>query len=390
MRARLVGWTAISLGLLAVGFVVVLLVYGLTNGASGATTTWANDLAFLAFMLAFSTVGALVAAKRPGNPIGWLLLGAVLCYAVGGAGVTVAGPAGSPDVLIAWAGAWAWGVGVGLAVVTLLVFPDGHLPSRRWRPVLWVAVAGIVAFVLGAGFGSRTIGDSDVPNPFVVAGPPGEALGALQEAFPLVFVAALLAVASVVVRFRRAHGIEREQLKWILYAATVVGIGLVAQIPISIAMAPDAAANASNAIATSAFACVPVAIGIAVLRYRLYDIDVLIRRTIVYGATTGAIAVAFFGGIVVLQAVLDPLTSGSELAVAASTLLSFALFQPLRRRFQSAVDRRFYRSRYDAVRTLDAFSVRLRDEVDLDAVRGGLLDAVRDTVQPADASVWLR
>jgi uncharacterized membrane protein YhaH (DUF805 family) len=314
----------------------------------------------------------------------------VLCYAVGGAGVTVAGPAGSLDVLIAWAGAWAWGVGVGLAVVTLLLFPDGHLPSRRWRPVLWVAVAGIVAFVLGAGFGSRTIGDSDVPNPFAVAGPPGEALGALQETFPLVFVAALLAVASVVVRFRRAHGIEREQLKWILYAATVVGIGLVAQIPISIAMAPDAAANASNAIATSAFACVPVAIGIAVLRYRLYDIDVLIRRTIVYGATTGAIAVAFFGGIVVLQAVLDPLTSGSELAVAASTLLSFALFQPLRRRFQSAVDRRFYRSRYDAARTLDAFSVRLRDEVDLDAVRGGLLDAVRDTVQPADASVWLR
>jgi hypothetical protein len=193
-----------------------------------------------------------------------------------------------------------------------------------------------------------------------------------------------------VVRFRRAHGIEREQLKWILYAATVVGIGLVAQIPISIAMAPDAAANASNAIATSAFACVPVAIGIAVLRYRLYDIDVLIRRTIVYGATTGAIAVAFFGGIVVLQAVLDPLTSGSELAVAASTLLSFALFQPLRRRFQSAVDRRFYRSRYDAARTLDAFSVRLRDEADLDAVRGGLLDAVRDTLHPADASVWLR
>jgi len=135
---------------------------------------------------------------------------------------------------------------------------------------------------------------------------------------------------------------------------------------------------------------VPIAVGIAILRYRLYDINVLINRALVYGATTAGIALAFFAGIVVLQAVLRPLTSGSELAVAASTLVSFALFQPLRRGSQSAVDRRFYRSRYDAARTLDAFSVRLRDEVDLDSVRGGLLDAVRDTVHPVHASVWLR
>jgi len=385
VTARLIRWAPVALGLIAVGSVVVVLAYGLTHGATGATTTWANELAYLAFMLAFSTVGALVASRRPRNPIGWLLLGSVLCYAVGGAGVTVAGPP-----LIAWAGAWAWGAGVGLAVVTLLMFPDGHLPSRRWRPALWLAVAGIVAFVVGTGFGAPTIGDSNVPNPFAVPGSLGEVLGALQEAFPLVIVAALVALVSVVVRFRRSRGIEREQVKWVLYAAALVGVGLVAQLPIFMVMPPDAAANASNAVATSAFACVPVAIGIAILRYRLYDIDVLIRRTLVYGATSGAIAFAFFGGIVVLQAVLRPITSGSELAVAISTLASFALFQPVRGHIQRAVDRRFYRAKYDAEHTVDAFAARLRDDVDLDSLQGELLEAVTETLQPAHASVWIR
>ena len=385
MKARLVGWIALALGMLAVEFVVVLVAYGLIHGGAGGSIGWANELAYLAFMLSFSTVGALVASKRPGNPIGWLLVGSVLCYAVGGAGVTVAGPA-----VIVWAGAWAWGVGVGLAVVTLLLFPDGHLPSRRWRPALWLAVAGMIGFVVGSGFGAPTIGDSNVPNPFVVQGPLGEVLGALQEAFPLVIVAALLALVSVVVRFRRSRSIEREQVKWVLYAAALVGVGLMAQLPIFIVMPPDAAANASNAIATGAVACVPVAIGIAVLRYRLYDIDVLIRRTLVYGATTGTIALAFFAGIVILQAVLRPLTGGSELAVAISTLVSFALFQPLRVRVQRTVDRRFYRAKYDAEHTVDAFAARLRDDVDLDSVRVELLDAVTDTLQPAHASVWIR
>jgi hypothetical protein len=133
-----------------------------------------------------------------------------------------------------------------------------------------------------------------------------------------------------------------------------------------------------------------VAMGIAILRYRLYDIDVLIRRTVIYGATTVGLAVLFFGGILLVEAILSPFTRGNELAVSASTLVSLAFFQPLRRRVQSTVDRRFYRSRYDAVRTLDTFNTQLRDEVDLDAVRRGLLDAVHDTVQPAHASVWLR
>jgi hypothetical protein len=167
-------------------------------------------------------------------------------------------------------------------------------------------------------------------------------------------------------------------------ALLVIGIGFPLQlagvIDNSVAFAPM----------TIAMGLPPLAVGNAILRYRLYDIDRLINGTVVYGVTTGAIAVAFFVGIVVLQAALRPLTGGSEVAVAASTLLCFALFVPVRRRVQSAVDRRFYRSRYDAERTLDEFGVRVRDEVALDAVRADLLDAVRETVQPAHASVWLR
>ncbi len=187
---------------------------------------------------------------------------------------------------------------------------------------------------------------------------------------------------SLVLRFRRSSGIEREQIKWLaLSAVPLFTAGLVS------AVLPD---KLSQVLFVFMLLLVPVAVGIALLRYRLYDIDVLINRALVYGATTAGIAIAFFAGIVVLQSALRPVTGGSQVAVAASTLISIALFQPLRRRMQAAVDRRFYRSRYDAGRTLDAFSVRLRDEVDLDAVRGELVDAAARTVQPAHASVWLR
>jgi hypothetical protein len=187
---------------------------------------------------------------------------------------------------------------------------------------------------------------------------------------------------SLVRRYRRSTGIEREQIKWLAFSAVpLVAAGLAS------AILPD---KLGQVLFVFLLLSVPVGIGIGVLRYRLYDIDVLINRTLVYGATSAAIAIAFFAGLVLLQAVLRPFTGGSELAVAASTLASFALFQPIRRAMQSAVDRFFYRSRYDAARTLDAFGVRLSDEVDLDAVRADLIDAVERTVQPAHASVWLR
>jgi hypothetical protein len=176
---------------------------------------------------------------------------------------------------------------------------------------------------------------------------------------------------------------ERQQLKWVASSAALCAIAFGD-------LVLGNSAKVSQVLMVAAFMTMPAAIGIAITRYRLYDIDILINRALVYGATTAGIAFAFFAGIVVLQALLRPITTGSEVAVAASTLGSFALFQPLRGRIQRTVDRRFYRSRYDAVRTLDDFSVRLRDEVDLDAVRAELVAAVRDTVQPAHASVWLR
>jgi len=189
--------------------------------------------------------------------------------------------------------------------------------------------------------------------------------------------------AELVVRFRRAHGVERQQLKWVassgMFCALAFGVMVASGTP-----------KASQVLMVAAFTSMPIAIGIAITRYRLYDIDVLINRALVYGSTTASIALAFFAGIVVLQALLRPLTSGSEVAVAVSTLISVALFQPLRQRVQDAVDGRFYRSRYDAARTLDTFSIRLRDQVALDAVRGDLLEAVRETVQPAHAALWLR
>jgi hypothetical protein len=192
-----------------------------------------------------------------------------------------------------------------------------------------------------------------------------------------------------VIRFRRSRGIERLQLKWFFYAVGVVLLAFAILFPlarIGVAIPSEIYFFTFN----FSFMLIPLSVGIAILRYRLYDIDRLINRTIVYGVTTGAIGLLFFGGIVALPALLRPLISASEVAVAASTLVSFALFQPLRSRVQHAVDRRFYRARYDAARTLDAFSVRLRDEVDLDAVRADLIDAVQHTVQPAHASVWLR
>jgi uncharacterized membrane protein YidH (DUF202 family) len=200
----------------------------------------------------------------------------------------------------------------------------------------------------------------------------------------LIAPAAILSAAAFVHRFRGSRAVERQQLKLVAYAAVLFVVGLVVLLPLSFGRKP---LEITQQLVTLS---VPVAAGIAILRYRLYDIDLLINRTLVYGATSAAIAATFFVGIVALQALLRPLTAGSELAIAAATLVSFALFQPIRRSVQDTVDRRFDRSRYDAARTLDLFADRLRDEVDLDALREDLLASVRATMAPAHTSLWLR
>lgn len=200
----------------------------------------------------------------------------------------------------------------------------------------------------------------------------------------------LIAAASLIARMRSGSAVERQQVKWIAFGAALLGLTLGASVIVSLA-APDAVlAKATQILSVAAVLTIPIAATLAILRYRLYDIDLLINRTLVYGALSAALAVTYFGAVALLQAALRPLTGGSELAVAGSTLAVVALAAPLRRRIQGAVDRRFYRSRYDAARTLDAFGTRLRDVVDLEAVRADLVGVVNDTIRPAHASVWLR
>ena len=320
---------------------------------------------YVPILFAYGTVGALVAAKRPRNPIGWLFVAVAIGFAaslalsgyaldvhVNGSAAARAAvdsvPIGDPlDLVVAIFG------------FILLLYPTGRLPSRRWRPL---AVFMVIAATVGR----------------VYAGPGHELFG----------FATPLALTAPFIRLRYASPIERRQIEWFVYFIALGVIAFVASLVVEL-FDPNGGGFFWG-LAAFCVGMTAVAAGIAILRYRLYDIDVLIRRTVIYGATTVALAVTFFGVVLLVEAILSPFTRGNELAVAASTLVSLALFQPLRSRVQNAVDRRFYRSRYDAARTLDDFSVRLRDQVALDAVRADLLDAVRDTVQPAHASVWLR
>jgi hypothetical protein len=351
----------------------------------------------LASMVATGSVGFVVAVRRPRNPIGWILGASALVgalqvasgtYAAYGIAVHPASVPGAPWA--AWLANWIGRENSSLNLLAFLLFPTGALASRRWRPAL------ILPPLVAIGFFSRAF----VPGPMRVLGvenpvglswvPQSIDDGGLGGV-PLI-VGSVVALASLRARYVRADNAEREQIKWLLLPVILLFVALVATVTaISTDTDHDPLGGAIVGLLNALPGLVlPVCMGIAILRYRLYDIDVLINRALVYGATTVGIAVAFFAGIVVLQALLRPITGGSELAVAASTLASVALFQPLRARVQGAVDRRFYRARYDAARTLDDFSARLRDEVDLDAVRDELVAAVRDTVQPTYASLWLR
>ena len=340
-----------------------------------------------------ATAGLLIARRQAHNPIGWILLigalslgyqGFVQEYALR---ALVIAPGSLPGAAaLAWVGSWSFALFAG-PMLTLVpqLFPTGRPLTRRWVPLVWCGCSFIpLAFVL---FGLRpgpTENAVFMDNPLGLRGAP-EDVRAFVEPFLGAFMAltVLASGAALVTRFRRSVGVEREQLKWVTSSAVFCALAFAGMIASS-------TSKPSQVLMIIAFMTMPVAIGVAITRYHLYDIDVLINRALVYGSTTAAIGIAFFAGIVVLQSILRPLTGGSEVAVAVSTLVSIALAQPLRRRMQGVVDRRFYRSRYDAVRTLDAFSDRLREEVDLDAVRADLLRAVGDTVQPAHASVWLR
>jgi hypothetical protein len=339
----------------------------------------ANRAVAVVFIGAFATVGALLAWKRPGNPIGWLLSATGVAYAVGASNVVLA-RFPRTLALAKWLG-WIWLLGLGLCVFVVLLFPAGNLPSRRWRPVAWAAGAGLAGWVLGNAFAPAIFtGSPPEPNPAGVTGPAGDIFKIMAFGGMLLIAAtALAAVLSLAFRYRRARTAERAQLKWLVYAGAVIVVATVTTIPV-------ASSNLQNAISSGAVALVPVAIGVAVLRYRLYDIDRVISRTVAYAIVTGLLAGIYAGLVLLATQVLGLRT---PVAVAAATLAAAALFSPVRRRVQHGVDRRFNRARYDADKTVAAFAARLNDAVDLDAVRADLTGVVHQALEPAHVSVWI-
>jgi hypothetical protein len=381
-----IAWALLALGCLGNAAGLVLSV------ANGSFRQDLGDTLILrAVFVAFLVVGCLILARRPGNVIGWLFAAVGLLWMTGGlvepyaeyAYVTDPGSLPAP-LVAAWLFTWIWDPAITLTLVfPLLLFPTGRSLSPRWRPLTWLAV-GLTAAYTVLGMLSPTL---DLPEERTTANPIGVA-GADLDAAPLgaVLTSLLLlvfvgAIASLVVRFRRSRGVERQQLKWFTYAG-----GLVLLAPLGSSLLPKLG-NLPWVVVVA----LPVAVGVAVLRYRLYEIDRLINRTLVYGLLTALFAGVYAGVVLVLGQLFGGL--GAEppsWAVAGATLAVATLFQPARRRIQDLVDRRFNRRKYDAAKTIEAFSARLRDEIDLDTLSAELLAVANQTMQPTEVWLWLR
>jgi hypothetical protein len=371
--------------LLVLALSLLLILLGWSTPLPQGLKPWRDQVISLVGIVGAPLLGGLIASRRPNNGYGWLWLGfglglALQLLAESYAAYAVAVQPGSLVAPRTISRELALGGQLALAFAPFLflLFPTGRLPSRRWRPLAWIAgISGAVLFALFLLF--------DRPDKV------GGAITAMTIAAVIViFAAIVISALSLVVRYRRASGVERQQLKWfalaaVLGASYVVGelLGLKRLFGGTFWNLLDAATN------TALYA----AVGVAVLRYRLYDIDLLINRTLVYGSLTATLVLAYFGGVTATQALFRALTGQEQLpqyAVVASTLVIAALFNPLRRRIQRFIDRSFYRRKYDAAKTLEGFSTKLRDETDLEALKGDLAGVVGETMQPAHVSVWLR
>jgi hypothetical protein len=406
-RASRLAWSACAAALLltALGFVLL----GLNRAGDGPVFGhWVENAALA---ISFPTVGAVIAARRPDNSIGWIFLAAGLSAAA----VLVSSeyalyaaftePGALPGAAtMAWISTWVGTVAFGVAFCFLfLLFPDGRLLSPRWRLVAWLAGAALTAVIVATALRPRLTDETRRPapegapeaidNPVGVEGA-GSTLQTVEEVAIVVFVllCALPAAASLILRYRRSAGERRQQIKWLAWAAgvMVVCVFIVPDVLIAAFGDTSAVSTAGDVLETVPVVALPLATSVAILRHRLYDVDVVIRRTLVYAALTALLAGAYLGAVLLLQLALSPLTEESDLAIAGSTLAVAALFRPARRRIQALVDRRFYRRRYDAAQTIESFGARLREQVDLDALGGELRGVVADTMQPAHVSLWLR
>ena len=380
-------------GVAAVVFIVAVDVVFLVNGRPFEALFSLIPLFLIVSLLG---VGAVLVARRPGNWIGALFLFTGMLTAIswtGGYYVDLGdfvGPGRLPLMVpMAWLTGWVFTPTVGLlAVFTPLLYPSGHLPSPRWRIVAAIA---LVAITMGAIQTATTPGPmgnfGSIDNPVALPQPLSDIIQALGSASLLLAPPIItLVLVNLVIRFRRSVGVERQQIKWFLAVASVAAVAIV----VSIVTVTGPISDTGWLVGLVAIGCLPLAVGLAILRYRLYEIDRIVSRTIAYAVITAVLVVVFGGFNLVLEAALATMTQASTLAVAGSTLVVFALFQPLRRRVQAAVDRRFDRERYEGDRIARAFAERLRDEVDPERLRDEIDRVLAQTVAPARTAIWLR
>ena len=391
--ATRIAWSLWAITVALTALSALLVVLSLSHPNTPIFAWWFGNT----FVVIDATVGTIVASRRPENPVGWLLclsgvaVGASTFISQYAIYALLARPGALPaGEAAAWIASWSLPIIIGLQVSYLTLFPTGRLPSKRWRPVAWLIVAVVVAAVISSALASDAYMGSLGPirNPLAIDGFSEVYKAVSLTMFPLLY---LVAAASLFVRLRYATGVERQQLKWLAYAAAGFAFGVILVLLSGVLNTPALFDRAANAVFLVTSEGIIVAIGIAILRYRLYDIDIIINRTLVYGSLTVTLIILYFGGIVVLQRLFVALTGQqSTLAVIASTLVIAALFSPLRHRIQGFVDHRFYRRKYDARKTLEAFSVKLRDETDLQMLNNDLVGVVTETMQPAHVSLWLR
>ncbi|MEJ7815818.1 MAG: hypothetical protein WKF53_11645 [Rubrobacter sp.] len=396
-EAAWLAWYMCAVSLLLTALGLIFLVASQSRASAPVFDYW---LLNTVMAVSFSPVGAVIAPRLPPrNPIGWLfctvgLFGAIRVFTAEYAIATSLAVPGSwlsalpGGEALAWVSSWVWVVHFGPFIFLALLFPGGRLPTPRWRPFAWLVALVVAGGTLAVAFWPETAARFDpVNSPLGIE----VAANVINPVEAIVYALALTAASSLLVRLIRSKGIERQQVKWFAYAIVLLAISTTLAFVVSEALNARWLGWISSILVIVSIVALPVAMSIAILRYRLYQIDSLIKRTLVYGSLTAVLALVYFCAIVVLDRVLIVLTGQvSTLAVVASTLMIAALFNPLRRRIQSFIDRSFYRKRYDARKTLEAFSVQLRDETHLDALSDGLVGVVRETMQPTHVSLWLR